>query len=229
MVDIEPGRATWRIRAGTKEPDPKTGATPTHELGEEDAHRVILSVGAGVSPEKRPRGLATDGRMVLPLRALKDVTPGEPPPRAGGVLVAAADGALSILRADELASITPHVDFAEVPLVLDGGKVLTGDAKAGAPYERAAIGMTKEGRVLLARGTFASETPLAEALRRAGCTRAVGLDRGVRAPPFVHRAGTATPPRARYDVTTLYAIAAPMRPRAFRFDAESATQTAAVK
>ena len=231
VFDVEAGRASWRIRAGTKEPDPKTGATPVYELSDSDAHRVLFSVGLGVSPEHRPRGLATDGRMVLPLRALKDTTAGEPLPASAGVLVAQADGSLAIQRASELASVAPHVDFVEVPLLLDDGQPVVGAAKgvgAGAG-DRAVLGTTRSGRVLVARGESTSEAALVETLRRAGCTRVVGLERGMRAPSFVHRAGTSTPPRARYDVTTLYAIAAPMKPRAFRFEALPALAQAAAK
>jgi hypothetical protein len=229
LTDLEAGRASYRIRAGTKEPDPKTGATPVYELSDADAHRVVLSIGIGVSPEHRPRGLATDGRMVLPLRALKDAAPGEAASSSSGVLVAQADGSLSIQRAGELASVAPHVDFVEVPMLLDDGAPVIGGTRGGAPGDRAALGTTKDGRVIVARGESTTDAALADALRRAGCARAILLERGLHSPSFVHRAGTATPPRDHYDVTTLYAIAAPMKPRAFRFEALPALAQAAVK
>jgi len=220
VLDVEPGRTTWRIRAGMQEPDAKTGALPAWELGDEDAHRVILAVGVGASPDRRPRGLATDGRMVLPIRALKEASPGDTLPASAGALVAQADGTLSIVRVSELASISPHEDVAEVPLLLDAGALVEETTRAtGTLADRGALGMTKSGRILIARGRVNGDGALAEALRRAGCVRAVALDRGLREPSFVHRAGTPTPPRARYDVTTLYAIASPMKPRAFRFEA----------
>ncbi len=214
LLDVEPGRAEWRIRAGTKEPDPKTGATPQTELSTDDAGRVLLSVGLGLSAERRPRGLATDGRLVLPVNPLQDDVP-------VGLLVANADGSLSILRQEELTSIAPHVDVAELPLLLDSGKLSPGRSRAGLPVERAALGLTPSARVIVARGKVSSDAPLGEALKLAGCSRAVLLDRGSDAPSFLDRTGTAAPPRAHYEQTTLYALAAPMRPRAFRFDART--------
>jgi hypothetical protein len=226
LIDIEAGRASFRIRAGTKEPDPKTGATAIDELSEADAHKVILSIGLGVSPERHPRGLATDGRMVLPLRALsmKEGTSEAGP--AYGVIVAQADGALLIERADALKAVGPHVDVAEEPLILEGAEVT---ARAAAPGERAALGVTPEGRVVLARGEATTDEALALALRSAGCTMAVALDRGARAPIVVHRAGTSSPPKARYDTSTLYVLAAPMPPRAVRFEALAAIAQATRK
>jgi hypothetical protein len=70
----------------------------------------------------------------------------------------------------------------------------------------------------LARGSFSSAAPLAEGLARAGCARALSLDRGLQATGFLDRSGTASPPRGRYVETTLYAIGRPLSPRAFRFD-----------
>jgi hypothetical protein len=95
---------------------------------------------------------------------------------------------------------------------------------------RAALGITAEGRVVVARGTFASAEPLAEALRKAGCTRAVALDRGGGyAHAGVFRAGTSVPPRARYEQTTLYAMGVPMKPRGFRFEPEVEGSSPAVR
>ena len=64
-------------------------------------------------------------------RALKDVGPGETPSASAGVLVALADGSLEILRATELSSIAPHVDFAELPLIVDEGALVEGAIRSG--------------------------------------------------------------------------------------------------
>ncbi len=219
LLDVEPGRAAWRIRAGVHEPDAKTGQSPARELSDDDAHKVILALGLGVSQERHPRGLATDGRLVLPMST-----------GATGVLAAGADGALTILRSSELGPIAAHSDAVELPLLLDDLAVLPPPHEgrdAGPSPVRAALGRTAEGRVLVARGA-APFTSLAEVLKRAGCTRAVALDRGGAATPSWHRAGTTDPPRAHYDETTLSAIAVPLKPRGFRFEAEANVAQAAV-
>jgi hypothetical protein len=210
LLDVEPNRATWRLRAGTREPDAKTGAEPRYDLSGDEAKRVLFSIGMGVSTEKRPAGLATDGKAVLAVGALS--RPGAP----SGAIVVQGDGALSIARSDEVTAIGAHVDVAEVPLIVDRGAVIY--APAGSVEERAALGVTAGGRLLLARGTFPSDGPLGEALRAAGCVRAVALARGPHAEVPLRRSGTSTPPRARDEATTLFAIAAPMKPRAFRFE-----------
>ena len=205
LVDVEPGRATWRIRAGTSE---SPAAAPLRELTGDDARRVLFAVGAGVASEKRPRGIATDGRLAVPVHGADE----------WGVMIVSEDGRLSMVRAREApATVDAHGDLLELPVVLWDGTVQP--ATAGAVGLRSAIGLTGGGRVLFARGTFDSGAPLAEALARAGCVRALSLDRGEGATAFLHRAGSSSPPRARYDETVLYAIAAPLRPRGFRFEA----------
>jgi hypothetical protein len=223
LLDIEPGRATFRIRAGSKEPDSKTGAIPLHELDDADAHKVMLAIGLGRATDKRPRGLATDGRLAYPLAALRGGTE-----RGGDLaqLVASPTGALTILKGEELVSIAPHTDVAEVPLVLDAAAVTSEGTKSGVDGPRYALGTTAAGRVIVARGVGISDAPLAEALRRAGCVRAVALDRGSHSPSFVHRAGSETPPRGSYDDSVLYVLVAPLVPRAFRFEPDSAVAEA---
>jgi hypothetical protein len=130
------------------------------------------------------------------------------------------DGALSIVRATETVAVEAHGDLLELPIVLWDGAAQPVTPGTVAP--RSAIGVTAGGRVLLARGAFASAGPLADALVRAGCTRGLSLDRGAGAAAFLDRAGGSSPPRARYDETVLYAVATPLRPRGFRFDAATA-------
>ncbi|HEY3819449.1 MAG TPA: phosphodiester glycosidase family protein [Polyangiaceae bacterium] len=207
LVDVEPGRATWRVRAGALE---SPASTPLRELTGDDARRVLFAVGAGVAADKRPRGIATDGRLAVPVHGGAD----------SGVLVVRDDGSLSLVRGtDGAVTVDAHGDLLELPIILWDGSSLP--ATPGPVGPRSAIGMTSGGRVVFARGTFASESPLAEALARAGCTRAVSLDRGASAAAFLDRAGGSNPPRARYDETVLYAVATPLQPRGFRFDAST--------
>jgi hypothetical protein len=203
LTDIEPGRAIWRVRAGANE---SPAAAPLRELAGDETKRVLLAAGAGIADGKRPRGIATDGRLAVPVHGGAD----------SGLLVVHADGRLTIARAADPPGLDEHGDLLELPvLVWDGAPQATG---AGPVEPRAALGTTASGRVLLARGAFASAAPLADALARAGCTRALLLDRGSRATAFLDRAASASPPRGRYDETVLYAIASPLRPRGFRFD-----------
>jgi hypothetical protein len=217
VLDIEPGRATWRIRAGASD---SPAATPLRELTGDEANRALLAVGTGIALEKRPRGLATDGRLAVPPHG---------GPESGALLVS-ADGRLSIARASEVQGVDAHGDMLELPIVLWEGAVQA--APAGPVVARSALGLTATGRVLLARGRVASFSlargrvasfsALGEALAAAGCTRAVALDRGARATAFLDRAGTDSPPRGRYDESVLYAIAAPLPARAFRFESAKA-------
>lgn len=217
LVDIESGRASYRIRAGTKEPDAKTGSLPTTELASADAERVLFALGLGIGMEKHPRGLGTAGRMVMPLRAGADEA----------AIVVGADGSLAILKSAEVSPMAPNTDLAELPLILDGGDVAP-LANIRGPHEaRSALGITERGRVVIARGTFATDAPLADALKRAGCTRAVLLDRGSHPSPLFDRAGSVSPPRARYEESILYGLGTPLRPRSFRFDAQTAVSTSA--
>jgi hypothetical protein len=208
LLDLEAGRALFRIRAGAQEPDAKTGATPARELSPDDAHKVLFALGLGVSHDKHVRGLATDGRMLLPLSG------------KAGVLVASPEGQLSIARGSDVSAIAPHADAAELPLLVDEGSVVPSPDPHGVAGGRAALGITASGRVLVARGN-GSPSELGQALVRAGCARAVLLDRGTPG-GAIHRTGTADPPRASYDETTLSAIAVPLNPRGFRFEAETA-------
>ena len=204
LLDVEPGRATWRVRAGSLE---SPAAAPLRELAGDSTKRVLLAVGAGVALEKRPRGIATDGRLAVPIHGGEE----------SGALLVGAEGDLSIARASEARPIGAHEDMLELPIALwDGRPALL---PVGAPMPRAALGVSPSGRVLVARGSFTSAAPLARALARAGCTRALSLDRGLHATAFVDRAGTVSTPRVRYEESVLYAMAAPLRPRAFRFEA----------
>ncbi len=202
LYDVEPGRATWRIRAGSRE---SPASNPLRELTGDEAGRVLFAVGAGIALEKKPRGLATDGRVAVPVHGGAE----------SGALLVGADGGLAIVRATDAGSTGAHDDMLELPVILWDGKAEA--IASGAIEARSAIGLAPSGRVLIARGSFASAAPLADALAGAGCSRALSLDRGAHATAFFNRAGTADLPRGRYDESVVYAIAASLRPRGFRF------------
>ncbi len=207
VLEIEPARASFRVRAGTKEPDSKSGGARAHELGEDDAHRVLFALTLGIADPKHPRGLATDGRITLPMSGLEQ----------SAALVATEEGQLSIVAARTLSSVPARTDAVELPLLIEDGKRLTlGHAQA---LSRAALGITPAGRVYVARSVGESGVDgLADVLKHAGCTQAVLLDRGAGSHGSLFRAGTTTPPRSRYDESTLYAMGKPLLPRGFRFE-----------
>ncbi|MBL0194191.1 MAG: hypothetical protein IPQ09_08190 [Myxococcales bacterium] len=203
---VSSGRATYRIRGGKREPSGASGEA-LHELGEADAKRALFALTLGTSPEKRPWGLATDGRVVHSPHAAAPTAAASGEGRA--LLVAREDGALAIQLARELPADLAHHDYAELPLLADEGRAV-GDRPA-----RAALGIAS-GNVYIARASAAGRGPV-EALVALGCERVVQLERGVAEPVSWHRSGTSAPPHASYDATTLYAVAKPLAPRGFRF------------
>lgn len=218
VLEIEPARASFRVRAGTKEPDSKTGSTRAHELADDDAHRVLFALTLGTSEAKHPRGLATDGRVALPMSG------GE----QSAALVASEEGQLGIVTGKDLGNVPAHVDAVELPMLMDDGKVLPGTH--GHARARAALGITSNGRVYVTRSLAGADVAaMAEILKRAGCTRAVLLDRGTGAHGSLFRAGTTTPPRSRYEETTLYAMGKPLLPRGFRFESAHPVEPPAPK
>lgn len=199
---VEPGRAAFRIRAGTREPQ-GPGGEPLHELTEDDGKRVLFAVGLGASSEKRPRGLAIDGKINLAPSSAED----------HALLVASEDGALEIRRPSEVPAAPAHGDYAELPLVLDARAPDHGPPPRAV---HAALGTTPDGRVYIARSSVASKSVIA-ALSKLDCDRAVALERGLPEAPPWNRAGTPTPPRARYEGSALYAMGKPLVPRGFHF------------
>lgn len=236
LLDIEPGRASFRARAGTKEPDkerekerarerrrdedepaPVAKASPPRgtELSDDDAHRVLFALTLGTSDSRHVRGLAADGQVAIPLSS----------DAATGVLLVSEDGALSIVPSSSGATVPPKGDAVELPLLLDDGNAVSHVSTHGrAPV---ALGLTPHGRVYIARG--AAVAAVTAVLKEAGCTRAVLLDRGAGEHGGMFRAGTPTLPRSRYEASTLYAMGKPLLPRGFRFDPTNPVEPPAPK
>jgi hypothetical protein len=141
-----------------------------------------------------------------------------------GVLLVAEDGALSIVASKDYSGVPPRGDAVELPLLFDETDSSSITRHGRAPV---ALGITAAGRVFVARGGAASE--IAAVLKRAGCARAVLVDRGAGNHGALFRAGTPTPPRSRYEDSTLYAIGKPLLPRGFRFEPSSPVEPPAPK
>jgi len=212
LTSIDADRARYRIVAGTGEPDAKTGSQPSYELDDENKKHVVMSITLGVASERHPRGLVVAGKRVLPMTESDGLA----------ALVADKAGVLSIVALDDPSVAQPSVDATALPLILRDGAIAS---HADLPFSRktspthAALGVTADGRVILARGDVASAKPLAHALKSAGALIAVLLDRGEDAAAVVRRAGTSSPPIARDRSTTLFVLGESMKPRAFHFTA----------
>ncbi|MGH7284822.1 MAG: phosphodiester glycosidase family protein [Polyangiaceae bacterium] len=223
LLDVEASRAAYRVRAGKNEPDGHSGGIPVSDLAQADASHVLFAVTVGMARDKHPRGLATEGRIVMPVRGNAE----------SAVLVTTPQGDLSIETSTAAVAdlLGTTGDFTELPLLVDAGAVTSlARSNAGEHADerrsRAGLGITHEGRVIIARADTNSDAVIADALVKAGCQRAVLLDRGARAPVTFDRAGTSSPPRARYDESVLYAVARPMKPRAVRFTADTSVADA---
>jgi hypothetical protein len=131
-----------------------------------------------------------------------------------------ADDARGLVLAPD-AELPPKEDRderVELPLVLDGGKIPDAARDVRSMRLRGAVCVAPSGHAVVALATSNSDEPVARALVRVGCTRAVSLDRGAHRPTFLHRAGAGSPPLARYDESVLYVINRPMAPRAYRWN-----------
>ncbi len=211
---VEPGRATFRLRAGTKEPDLKAGGKGSAEVAADDAQRVLFALTLGASTEKHPRGLVTDGRVALPVSDAD----------GSAALVASEEGQLAILPAKDAFATTRagltsgRYDAIELPWLFDDESK---HASHPPPHGHAvaALGTTPQGRFYVARAEAGTATDgVTAVLRKVGCSRAVLLDRGTGGHGVSYRAGTPNPPRSRYDESTVYAMSKPLLPRGFKFE-----------
>ena len=223
LVDVEASRAAYRVRAGKEEPDGHTGGIPVTDLSADDASRVLFAVTVGVSRDKHPRGLATAGRIVMPVHGTAE----------SAVLVTSSTGELTIETSTAAVAeeLGPTGDLTELPLLVEAGATTSfaksnGGERNDEKRSRAALGVTLSNRVVIAHGDVSNDLTLADALVKAGCVRAVLLDRGAHVPVIFDRAGTSSLPKAKYDPTVLYGIAKPMAPRALRFTAQQAVAAA---
>jgi len=228
LLDVEPARASFRARSGTKELDKDTAARGRDRQGDrrrgdddtaakaaprgselhgDDAHRVLFALTLGISDPRRPRGLVVDGKVTIPISSDPSM----------GVILVSEDGAIAIASVKSGVTVPEKGDAVELPLLVDEGEAVTPLPVAEEGRAPVALGITPNGRVLVARGRAVGD--VADALVKAGCTRAVLVDRGTGDHGVLHRAGTDTPPRSRYEETTLYAMAKPLLPRGFRFEA----------
>lgn len=214
LTSFEPGHVDFRLKPSALEPS-LTKDTRDKGLGD-GADRVLAAIGIGHTTEATRYGLSVAQDPGLPLRA------------AYATLVLAEGKSPRIEVPGAVPTIAPDEQAVQLPLLADNGQITDKARERGDLRLRAALGVTRSGRVIVALARHDSSDPLASALLRAGCERVVELDRGSRHPSFLHRAGTTTPPMNGYEATALYALARPMIPRAFRWKAEGAVPSTKV-
>ncbi len=196
VVRVDPGRVRWTLRGGVRD----TRAQQT-SLTTEDARRAVLSAGLGT------------GKL-----AFEPVIAGATPSLRGEdtAWLVLTDGGLDVRV--PTASLSDARSAAELPLLFVGDDVRSYRTK-NHEDPVVALGIANDGAVFLALFSD-SALGVVTALRRAGCVRAVILDRGHAATGRLSRAGTREGIRAHYDDGSLVAIATPLIPRAFRFEPE---------
>lgn len=197
VTRLDTRRLAFRARAGTSEPDLRSGAAFEHELRDDDAKRVVLTVDLGASTAKAPRGLVTSRKVALPTSDA---------PHAA-VLGVDEGGALAVR-----ASADGLVDAVELPRALEAKRIVGGKRRA-----RAILALGEGEAFVVAAADEVAVEDLAKAALGLGARDAVVLERGQDAHAGrVLRAGTPEPPRATSAGTQLFALATTAAPRVTR-------------
>jgi len=201
LTAFAPGRLTFRIRAGAREPATKAVAALPTALPEGESARLLAVIGLAAGRRRGARGLIIDGAVGLPFRS-EDT----------GALVVES-GRPRILRASE---VTPALsgDASELPLTAEDGKLRPEARDVGTMRTRAAACALEDGTFVVAATTFDSDEAATSALLDLGCARVVALDRGTHQAAFVHRAGAGPALEPRDEATALYALEVPLSGRA---------------
>jgi len=157
LTSIALDRVRLSLRAGRREPVPAATVEGRDTLHLPAGASVLGAIELGVATSaQQPRGLTVDGRTLLPF-----VT------RVRPACLDVTDGAS--IRAELLSDAR---DALQGALLVDAGRALPVDDVA--EVERAALGVTADGRLVLAQGTCGADV-LQAALVEAGVTRAMAL------------------------------------------------------
>jgi hypothetical protein len=194
LLSLDAHRLEFRLRPGPRELGAK-GAPWAGQLAHDGAARALASFELGHATAATRYGLALGTAIPLSLR----------PQYA--TLVLGETAAPRILLPGEPTTLGDRAEAVQLPLLADDRDITQRARERGDARSRAALCVTEDGRVLVARLRHDSSDALAVALRMAGCRRVVELDRGSHHPAFVHRAGTDAAPRQDYTGTSLWALA----------------------
>jgi len=192
LVSFAGGRFDFKVRPGPLEPGAK-GQAWSGALTEEDRARALAELELGHATGATRLGLALGTLIPLPLRP------------ASATLVVGA-GTARVLVPGEAVTLAAGEHAVQLPLLAGDSEVTERARERGDQRLRAALGVTDDGRLVIATLRHDSSDPLAVALRAAGCRRVVELDRGSHHPAALERAGTETPPREAPESTTLWVL-----------------------
>jgi hypothetical protein len=192
LTSFAGGRFDFRLRPGSLEPGAK-GQAWAGALAEADAARAFASLELGHATGATRHGLALGGVIPLPLRP------------ASATLVLGSTST-RILLPGEAVTLSPGEQAVQLPLLADDSDVTERARERGDARVRAALGITPDGRLVVASLRHDSSDLLAVGLRAAGCRRVVELDRGSHHPGALDRAGTPRPPRNDRESTTLWVL-----------------------
>jgi hypothetical protein len=192
LVSFAGGRFDWGLRPGPLEPAPKK--PPSGAFTDADRERALAEIELGHATGASRLGLALGSLIPLPLR----------PSSATLVL---GQSSARILLPGEPVTLRAGEQAVQLPLLADDTDVTERARERGDTRARSALGVTEDGRVVIALLRHDSSDPLAVALRAAGCRRVVELDRGSHHPASLERTGTDKAPREAPESTTLWALA----------------------
>jgi hypothetical protein len=192
LVSFAGGRFDLRLRPGPLEPGAKrpwAGA-----FADADRERAVAEIELGHATGATRLGLALGTLIPLPLR----------PSSATLVL---GSGSARVLLPGEPVTLGAGEQAVQLPLLADDTDVTERARERGDTRLRSALGVTDDGRVVMALLRHDSSDPLAVALRAAGCRRVLELDRGSHHPASLERTGSDKPPREAPESTTLWMLA----------------------
>jgi len=192
LTSFETRRSDFRVRPGPLEPGAK-GQPWSGALAPAERARALASLELGHATGAARYGLALGTLIPLPLK----------PSYATLVL---GDGEARILLPGEPVALRAEQQAVQLPLLADDADVTARARERGDARQRAALGVTDDGRVVVATLRHDSSDPLAVGLRAAGCRRIVELDRGSHHPAALERTGTEKAPREAPESTTLWVL-----------------------
>jgi hypothetical protein len=201
LTSFAPGRLSFRMRPGAREPATKAVAALPTSLPPQEHARALAVIGLAAGRKRGARGLVIDGAAAIPVKT-ED---------AGALAIEA--GRVRILRASDVSHGFAG-DATELPLTADDGKIRPEARAVGTMRARAAACALEDGTFIVASTTFDSDEATTTALLDLGCARVVALDRGTHQSALLDRAGSTNAPETHYEVTVLFALEVPLAGRA---------------